>query len=143
VACGIFTVSYEIFIIVVYGIFVAACGIVTAACGIFSCGTLDIFNCHRQNLYCGMESFKLWYVGSFMQHEFFFFFAACGILVVACRSYKLSHVGSLLQHARSFYFWHVGCFSCGMRNLLVAACGIISVVIHVIFIVVCGICVAA
>ena len=76
VACGIFTVSYEIFIIVVYGIFVAACGIVTAACGIFSCGTLDIFNCHRQDLYCGMESFKLWYVGSFMQHErsFFFFF---------------------------------------------------------------------
>ena len=87
---------------------------------------------------------KLWYVGSFMQHErFFFFFAACGILVAACRSYKLSHVGSLLQHARSFYFWHVGCFSCGMRNLLVAACGIILVVIHVIFIVVCGICVAA
>ena len=87
---------------------------------------------------------KLWYVGSFMQHErFFFFFAACGIVVAACRSYKLSHVGSLLQHARSFYFWHVGCFSCGMRNLLVAACGIILVVIHVIFIVVCGICVAA
>ena len=45
-----------------------------AACGIFSCGMLDIFNCHRQNLYCGMESFKLWYVGSFMQHERFFFF---------------------------------------------------------------------
>ena len=112
-ACGIFTVSYEIFIIVVYGIFVAACGIVTAACGIFSCGTLDIFNCHRQDLYCGMESFKLWYVGS------------------------------LLQHARSFYFWHVGCFSCGMRNLLVAACRIFLVVIHVISIVVCGICVAA
>ena len=114
-ACGIFTVSYEIFIIVVYGIFVAACGIVTAACGIFSCGMLDIFNCHRQNLYCGMDSFKLWYVGSFMQHErFFFFFAACGILVAACRSYKLSHVGSLLQHARSFYFWHEESFSCSM-----------------------------
>ena len=78
-ACGIFTVSYEIFIIVVYGIFVAACGIVTAACGIFSCGTLDIFNCHRQDLYCGMESFKLWYVGSFMQHERSFFFFLCSM----------------------------------------------------------------
>jgi len=31
VACGIFTVSYEIFIIVVYGIFVAACGIVNCS----------------------------------------------------------------------------------------------------------------
>ena len=40
-------------------------------------------------------------------------------------------------------FWHVGGFSCGMRNLLVAACGMFLVVIHVIFIVVCGICVAA
>ena len=68
-ACGLFTGSYEIFIIVVYGIFGAACGIVTAACGIFSCGMLDLFNCHRldlvnchrQDLYCGMESFKLWY----------------------------------------------------------------------------------
>ena len=76
-ACGLFTGSYEIFIIVVYGIFGAACGIVTAACGIFSCGMLDLFNCHRldlvnchrQDLYCGMESFKLWYVGSFLQHE--------------------------------------------------------------------------
>ena len=90
----------------------------------------NLLNCGMWDLLCSMK-------------DFFFFFAACGILVVACRSYKLSHVGSLLQHARSFYFWHAGCFSCGMRNLLVAACGIISVVIHVISIVVCGICVAA
>ena len=72
-ACGIFTVSYEIFIIVVYGIFVAACGIVTAACGIFSCGMLDIFNCHRQNivawtlLNCGM-----WDLLCSMKDFFFF-----------------------------------------------------------------------
>ena len=71
-ACGIFTVSYEIFIIVVYGIFVAACGIVTAACGIFSCGMLDIFNCHRQNLYCGMDSCGMWDLLCSMKDFFFF-----------------------------------------------------------------------
>ena len=77
-ACGIFTVSYEIFIIVVYGIFVAACGIVTAACGIFSCGMLDIFNCHRQNLYCGMDSCGMWVLLCSMKDFFFFFLQHVG-----------------------------------------------------------------
>ena len=135
--------SYEIFIIVVYEISVTACGIVTAACGIFSCGMLDLFNCYRQDLYGGTEALKLWYAGYFLQHERSFFLQHVGSLVAACRSYKLSHVGSWLLHTRSFYFWHVGCVSCGMQNLLVAACGIFLVVIHVIFIVVCGIHVAA
>ena len=106
------------------------------ACWIFIIFTAIIFIVARNLLNCGM-----WDLLCSM--NFFFFFSACWILVVACRYYKFSHVVSLLQHARSFYFWHAGCFSCGMRNLLVAACGIISVVIHVIFIVVCGICVAA
>jgi hypothetical protein len=111
------------------GSLVVACWIFLIVTGRIFIVAWNLLNCGMWDLLCSMN--------------FFFFFAACGILVVACRSYKLSHVGSLLQHARSFYFWHVGCFSCGMRNLLVAACGIISVVIHVIFIVVCGICVAA
>ena len=43
---------------------------------------------------------------------------ACVIfLIVLCRNF-VSACGI------SFYFGHVGCFSCGMRNLLVAACGI-------------------
>ena len=109
---------------------VVACWIFLIVTGRIFIVAWTLLNCGMWDLLCSMK-------------DFFFFFAACGILVAACRSYKLSHVGCLLQHARSFYFWHVGCFSCGMRNLLVAACGIILVVIHVIFIVVCGICVAA
>ena len=108
---------------------VVACWIFLIVTGRIFIVAWTLLNCGMWDLLCSMKDF--------------FFFAACGILVAACRSYKLSHVGCLLQHARSFYFWHVGCFSCGMRNLLVAACGIILVVIHVIFTVVCGICVAA
>ena len=162
-SCGMWTLlvgSCEIFLVAECRIFFAACGILLWHVGslfvafwIFVKAS-GVFNCGRRDLHCAMESFKLWYVGSFMQHErfFFFFFAACGILAAARRSYKLSHVGSLLQHARSFYFWHAGSFvaasgsfSHGMWDLCsacgssVGVCGIFLFVACRTFIVACGI----
>ena len=80
---------------------VVACWIFLIVTGRIFIVAWTLLNCGMWDLLCSMK-------------DFFFFFAACGILVAACRSYKLSHVGSLLQHARSFYFWHEESFSCSM-----------------------------
>ena len=77
------------------GSLVVACWIFLIVTGRIFIVAWNLLNCGMWDLLCSMK-------------DFFFFFAACGILAAACRSYKLSHVGSLLQHARILFL------ACGM-----------------------------